>query len=133
MSQENVELVRRAYDAMASADIDATLQYLDPAIELHVSDAYFDAPHTYRGHEGYRELVAAQVEVFDEFRAEPERFLDTGDQVLAIVRAGGRARASGVEVSARFGHLLTIRNRKAVRFQEFKDPEEALRAAGLEG
>jgi ketosteroid isomerase-like protein len=109
------------------------LEYLDPAIELHVSDAYFDAPHTYHGHEGYRNLVAAQVEVFDEFRAEPEHFFDAGEDVLALVRAGGRARASGVEVSGRFGHLLTIRNGKAVRFEEFKDPEEALRAAGLQG
>jgi hypothetical protein len=83
----------------------------------------------HRGDERMRELLAAQPEVFDEFSAVPERLFDAGDQVLAIVRAGGRARGSGVEVSAQFGHLLTIRSGKALRFREFKDPREALKAA----
>jgi uncharacterized protein len=127
----NVKLVRRTYDALARGDLDAFFEGQDPAVEVHVSDAYFDAPHMYRGHEGLRELFRAQAEVFDEFRAVPERFLDAGDQVLAIVRAGGRARESGLDVSSRFGHLLTVRNGRVVRFEEFKDAQEALSAAGL--
>jgi uncharacterized protein len=131
VSRENVELVRGLYEALARGDRDAFLAGHDPAVEVHVSDAYFDAPHTYRGHDGLLGLFAAQAEVFVEFRVVPERFIDTGDHVLAIVRAGGRARESGVDVSGRFGHLVTIRDGKVVRFEEFKDPQEALSAAGL--
>jgi len=132
MSQENVEIVRRGLEAFSRGNLGAIFAACDPGIELEVSDAYFDAPHRYRGHEGMRELFAAQAEVFDPFRLEPEEFLDAGDQVVVMARAGGRARASGVEVMGRFGHLWRVRGEKIVHFKEFKDPNQALEAAGLQ-
>jgi ketosteroid isomerase-like protein len=131
MSEENVEVVRGVLEAFTRGDLGAVFAVADPGIELEVSDAYLDAPRTYQGHEGMRELFAAQAEVFDPFRLEPEEFLDAGDQVVVIARAGGLARASGVEVMDRFGHLWTVRGGKIVHFKEFKDPNHALEAAGL--
>lgn len=131
MSQENVEIVRTYLEDFGEGNLDGVLAASDPGIELEVSDAYFDAPRTYRGHEGMRELFAAQAEVFDPFRLEPEEFLDAGDRVLVIARAGGLARASGVEVLGRFGHLWTVQSGKIVAFKEFKNPDEALDAAEL--
>jgi ketosteroid isomerase-like protein len=131
MSQENVEIMRRCLEAFAEGNLEHVFAASDPGIELEVSDAYFDAPRTYRGHEGMRELFAAQAEVFDPFRLEPEEFLDAGDRVVVIARAGGLARESGVEVVGRFGHLWTVQGGKIVAFKEFKDPDEALEAAGL--
>ena len=132
MSRPNVDVIRASYDAFARGEIDPVLEASDRAIELHISDAYFDAPQTYHGYDGYRQLFAAQAEVFEDFRLEPEEFLESGEQVLAIVRAGGRGRESGVEVMGRFGHLFTLRDGKIMRFQEFKDVREAMRAAGLQ-
>ena len=131
MSEQSVEIVRRVYDAFGSGDRDSLFALADDAVELEVSDAYFDAPRTYRGHEGMRELFAAQAEVFDPFRLEPEEFLDADDQVVVLARAGGVARMSGVEVLGRFGHLWTLRGGKIIHFKEFKDPAEALEVAGL--
>ena len=131
MSQENVEVIQRGLEAFAQGNLDAVFAACDEDIELEVSDAYFDAPRTYHGHEGMRELFAAQAEVFDPFRLEPEEFLDAGDQVVVMARAGGLARASGIEVLDLFGHLWTVRGSKIVHFKEFKDPREALEAAGL--
>jgi ketosteroid isomerase-like protein len=34
MSQENVELVRRGYEALARGDFDALFQVLDPDVEM---------------------------------------------------------------------------------------------------
>ena len=131
MSQENVEIVRSGLEAFTQGNLEAVFAACDPGIELEVSDAYFDAPRTYRGHEGMRELFAAQAGVFNPFRLETEEFLDAGDRVVVMVRAGGLARASGVEVLGRFGHLWTLRGSKIVHFKEFKDQNEALEAAGL--
>ena len=131
MSQENVGIVREAYEAFIKGDLEAVFAACDSDIELQVSDAYFDAPRTYRGHEGMRQLFAAQAEVFDPFRLEPEEFLDAGDRVLVMARAGGLARGSGIDVFGRFGHLWTVRGTKIAAFKEFKDPREALEAAGL--
>lgn len=131
MSAESVEFVRRCLDAFAEGNLDAVFGLTDPAIVLEVSDTYLDAPQTYRGHAGMRELFAAQSRVFDPFRLEPEEILDAGDQVLVMARAGGLARASGAEVFGRFGHLWTVRDGKLAAFKEFKDPGEALKVAGL--
>jgi uncharacterized protein len=131
MSEENVENLRSFLEAFAEGNLEAVFAACDPGIELEVSDAYFDAPRTYHGHAGMQELFVAQAEVFDPFRLEPEEFLDAGDQVVVMARAGGLARASGVEVLDRFGHVWTVRGGKIVHFKEFKDPDEALEAAGL--
>jgi ketosteroid isomerase-like protein len=43
----------------------------------------------------------------------------------------GRGSGSGVEVENRHGSVWTIRDGKAVRFEWFSEPDEALEAAGL--
>jgi ketosteroid isomerase-like protein len=45
----------------------------------------------------------------------------------------GRGSASGVEVENRHRSVWTIRDGKAVRFQWFSEPSQALEAAGLRG
>jgi ketosteroid isomerase-like protein len=132
MSQDNVDVIRRLLEAFAEGDVGAVFAASDPDIELEVSDAYFDAPRTFHGHDGMREIFAAQAEVFSPFRLEPKEFVDAGDRVVVMARAGGLARASGVDVMGSFGHLWTLRDGKVVRFKEFKDPREALEAAGLQ-
>ena len=131
MSQENVEVVRRAYEALARGDIETMFAICDPTIELEVSDAYFDEARKYLGHQGMQELFAAQQEVFDPFRIEVDELIDAGERVVALVRAGGIARASGIEVFGRFGHLWTIGDGQLIHFKEHKDPADALEAAGL--
>jgi ketosteroid isomerase-like protein len=44
MSQENVEIVRRGYEAMSRRDIAAGLELLAPDFELDMSSLYPDAP-----------------------------------------------------------------------------------------
>ena len=131
MSEVNVQIMRNFLKAFADGNLEAVFAACDPGIELEVSDAYFDAPRKYHGYSGMRELFVAQAEVFDPFRLEPEEFLDAGDRVVVMARAGGLARASGVEVLDRFGHVWTVRGGKMVHFKEFKDPDEALEAVGL--
>ena len=70
------------------------------AIELEVTDAYFDAPRTYNGHAGMQELFVAQAEVFDPFRLEPEEFLDAGERVVVIAHAYHAAVLKGAAIHA---------------------------------
>jgi ketosteroid isomerase-like protein len=61
----------------------------------------------------------------------PERSIDCGDQVLVFVRTEARERTAGLEMNEQWVHLLTLRDGKMVRFQQFRDRDEALEAAGL--
>jgi ketosteroid isomerase-like protein len=80
---------------------------------------------------GRRSLLGV-TEVYPDFRVEPERFVDAGDEVVVIGTARGTA-ASGVEAQWRQGYVWTVKDGQAVRFRWFNDPDEALRAAGVEG
>jgi hypothetical protein len=52
VSQENVEIVRRLYEADAQADTAAALALLDPEIEVEYRGQLIDKDLTYHGHAG---------------------------------------------------------------------------------
>jgi uncharacterized protein len=130
IADENVEMMREGYDALAREDMEAILELLDPEIEIHDRPEAPDA-RTYHGHEGALTALGLNLDAFEEFRLEPERFIGGGEQVVVILRLSGRGKTSGIPVEDRIAHHWSIRDGKAVRLQVFSDPSEALRAAGL--
>ena len=127
---ENLELLKRGYDAFNRGDLDAVFELLDPEIEW-VNDERVPFAGTYRGHDELRALLRDQQEVFGQVTMEPYEFFETGDGVVAFVRVRARGEASGAAVEITVGHLWTIRNGRAVRWQGFARRENALEAAGL--
>ena len=129
MSQENVELVRRMYDAFGSGDPDAALAYFDSGVVT-------DARHRIDGRVGHgrEELVAILAEwmgTWDEWREEVEEIRDAGDQVLVISTQRGRGKGSGAEWEGHFGMLYALADGKICRWTIYDDPDTALEAAGL--
>jgi ketosteroid isomerase-like protein len=125
----NAELVRQGYDAFNRGDLDAVLELFDPAIEMGMLE---DSPMTseFRGHKGFRAMIAENAEMFDAYRNEPEEVIEASDEsIVVVVRSAARGRASGAEVEGRLAHLWTIRDGKVVRFEAFRSREDALRAA----
>jgi uncharacterized protein len=127
---ENVEQLKRGYEAFNHGDLEAVFELLDPEIES-VNDERVPFAGTYRGHEELRALLRDQQEVFGQLTMEPYEFFEAGDQVVAFVRVRARGEASGAAVEITIGHLWTIRNGKAIRWQGFPEREKALEAAGL--
>jgi ketosteroid isomerase-like protein len=71
------------------------------------------------------------AEIWDDWRIEPETFIDAGgDQVILIFREIGRSE-SGLRMDERHAELYTVRDSKVVYRKGFSDPDEALAAAGL--
>jgi ketosteroid isomerase-like protein len=123
MSQENVELVRRIYELWNSSESAADL--IDPELE-YVNPSYAVESGTRHS----RDTLQKIREVYPDFRVEPERFIDAGEDVVVIGRATGTS-DSGVEARWRQGYVWTIRDGRAVRFRWFNQPAEALEAVGL--
>src|SRR5215210_1201004 len=124
--------MRRAYAAFNDGDIATVLAIFDPDIEWNASDVFFDQPRTYRGRRSWQEeFLRDLMQIFEEYRAEPEELKEAGEQVLAVVQVGGSGRRSGAKAMARVAHALTFRDGRVVRFSEFKDVGEALEAVGL--
>src|SRR6266566_7674162 len=95
MSQENVELVRRAWEAWEREDIEGLFALYDPAIvwdQTHYSEGIAGV---YHGHEGVRHFCRQWLDPFETYWAHAEAFIDAGDNVIVEVRQGGRGKASG--------------------------------------
>jgi ketosteroid isomerase-like protein len=137
MSQENVEVVRRVYEAVARRDAAAVLS-------LYGSDVDWDGsrvrwaeviPGTarFRGHEELRKFFRLYYETWESLEDDVQELIDTGDRVISVVRSRGRGRASGVDVEwVGNSGVWTIRDGKIVRVVWFPTREEALEAVGLE-
>jgi ketosteroid isomerase-like protein len=133
MSQENVEIVRRGYEAWNRDDTESGLRDLDPEIEWlpRLGSAGVRAT-LYRGHDGFLAYKREVEEALGAIRVDVLSIEDLGDRVLAHVRASGEGSTSGAPVAAEAFHLWTMRAEKAVRFATYERRDEALEAAGLE-
>jgi uncharacterized protein len=125
MSQANVELVQEIIARWAKraspADLIAEdLEYVNPPYAVE------------SGTRRDRGALGGVLDVYPDFRFEPDRYIDAGEDIVVIGMAHGTS-ASGLEQSWRQAHVWTIRDGKAVRFQWFNDPAEALEAVGLSG
>jgi ketosteroid isomerase-like protein len=130
MSQENVERLRRSYEAFNETQV--------PDLDLWATDVEYvqtadvGAGETiYRGRDGVAQAIEELTAAFESLRLEPEEVFDLGDRVLAFVRLRGRARRSGVPIDQCFAHVATFRGSEIIHWQAYARREEALEAVGL--
>jgi ketosteroid isomerase-like protein len=126
MSQENVEVVRKLYEACVRDDFDQALTHCDP--DLVYKPAQEAAAHGADAVRAAWERWASDVERLE---ARAEEFLDTGNCVLLTILFRGRGRGSGIESDARFYEVFILRDNKVLHWEEFTDRSQALEAAGL--
>jgi ketosteroid isomerase-like protein len=131
MPQENVELVRSIYGLGGGRDaLEDAIRHFSPDIEWDFSERVFN-PKVYKGHDGVRAWQRELEDVWGGWENHVERIVGAGDTVVAIVRSQGRGRGSGVELSERWAQLWTIKDGVATRVRHYRNPAEALAAAGL--
>jgi ketosteroid isomerase-like protein len=129
VSEENVDLVRRAYEHFARTGEPDVSAYA-PEIEWH-SAAEDPGLEVFHGVEGVKKLIAEVQEQLEDFRTEPFEFLDAGDRVVAGLVHRGRGRGSSAEVEMREWNVFLIQEGRIVSACEYPHREEALEAAGL--
>jgi ketosteroid isomerase-like protein len=85
----------------------------------------------YHGHEGVKEYLVDTAENFDLYQVDNEEIRDLGDRVLVCDTLRIRGKESGVEVATSTAIVLTFRNGKIARFEDFGERSKALEAVGL--
>ena len=137
MSAENVEVVRRLFEASARGDAEAVLA-------LYHEDVTWDASRTqpglgefagvYRGHEGLRRFFREWRGSFadDEYRY--EELIDAGGEtVVGHVTQQALGRSSGAPVTRPLAGVFTVRDGKIAAADWFLTLEEALDAVSPSG
>jgi ketosteroid isomerase-like protein len=125
---QNVDAIRRAYEAVGSGDFDIVLDIVDPDIVLRDRPESPD-PRTYHGYDGVRQALESSDESFDGFELHPEEFIAAGDYVIVVLTMRGTGRGSGVTVEDRIAHQWQVKEGRVVALQVYSDPDEAVRDA----
>src|SRR5271165_6868534 len=125
MSQENVAIIGRAYEAWDRRDIAAVLAACDPDIEWWEREDVPD-PAVHRGLDAVGARFAELDGVWTGLSLEPQEFTDAGDFVVVIFCLRGRGRASGVPIEETEVQAFRLRTGRIVELREYRDKDEAL-------
>ena len=126
MSQATVEIVRRAYDALAARDWDALFRDASPELRLETQNQ-----GSHRGREAVQAFLEDQDDTLGTWTTEPQEFFESKDQVAVIVKVTAKPRGSNAAIEIRNGHLWTLRGGAILSLVTFPKPSQALEAAGL--
>ena len=126
MSLENVELVRRIYDAWDREE--SARDFIAEDVE-YVNPPYAVEPGTRRGRASFR-IVR---ETYEDFMVHIEDIIDAGgDDVLVLAHYTASGRGSGIPLQGEHAYVWTVRDGKAVCFRWFQSHGEAYDAAGMQ-
>jgi ketosteroid isomerase-like protein len=122
MTETNVELARRGYEAALRGDLDVIRGFLDPSVKWHGGDPCApgachnrDQAIEFMRQARSRRQVGELVDV-----------IDAGEKVVVIMPP-----SSDGEPAALSASLTTFRNGKAIEMVHYPDPADALAAAGV--
>ena len=131
VSRENVEIVRRGYDAYENSDFETMLgEVLSETIEVHPVPELPDWK-AYRGHEGFLEWLQIWFEPWEDYTWEVRDLVDGGGNVVLARHLDRAVRAGGTEVENDLWVVWRVRNGKVCQVSFFYREREALDAAGL--
>ena len=120
--QQNIELVKRGYEAFGRGDIPALLDLFADDIEWN-SPGPPDLPTAgrRRGRQQVSEFFLAVDQVFEIQQFEPTTFVAQGDVVVVLGTDTARIKATGKVITDDWAHVFTVRNGKVARMQEYID------------
>jgi ketosteroid isomerase-like protein len=130
MSQQNVEILRRATEAFNRGDLEAWFAEFDPDVVWY---AFPDEPEPgpFRGRRGVQKMVDRWTELFSGLRSDVEEYIDAGEYVLVPTRISGRVAGSDADVVVDEVYVNKCRNGKIIEVRECRTRDEALEAVGL--
>ena len=120
--QDNVDVVRKGYEAFGRGDIDGLLAAARSGCRVADAGAggSADGGRAARPRRGSG-ILPDPFAILDIQRFEPKQFIAQGDMVMVIGDDTSRVKATGTTMEFRFVHAFTVRNGKVVAFEEYLD------------
>lgn len=132
MSQDNVEVVRRLYEAFNRRDVEA-------ASQLWAADGEWRPAFTggglvegaiFRGHEGLIEFLEQQADSWESMVAEPVALREVGRDVLVHVQLRAVGRASGIAFEQTGWTVFRVLDGRVTGGRAYTSEADALEAVG---
>jgi len=122
MTETNVELARRGYEAIMSGDLDTIRDLLDPDVKWHGGDPSDGCQNRKQALEWMHNARTRRGSP----PAELIEMVDAGDKIVVIMRRMGEDGET-----ERVANLTTFRDGKVVEMVHYRNPDDALAAAGV--
>lgn len=129
MSEQNKAIVEQAYNHFKTGNIESLLDLMSDDITWALPEMEgvpFAGKRTGRAAVG--EFFGAVNAAQEVMSFEPRELIADGDKVVALGSYSWRVRANGQEFGSNFAHAWTIRDGKAVEFQEYMDTAAGVNA-----
>jgi ketosteroid isomerase-like protein len=125
--QDNIRVVREAYENYAAGNIDGVLSLFAESVEWiqpQVEGISFSGKRSGRG--SVADFFARMADAQEPLVFEPREYIAQGDRVVALGHYRWRAKATGREWASDWAHVYTIRDGQVIRFQEYTDTAMAI-------
>jgi ketosteroid isomerase-like protein len=131
VSDQNVQIARRTFEAIRVRDIDGLVELYDPDIEFEPLTGMQVEIGGYRGHAGVRRYFEEITHVWEVMLPYADDVRGVDDQVVILGGCAVRGRGSGAISDNPMAWVLTLRDGKVLRHRAYRSREEALDAVGL--
>ena len=127
---ENVETLKRGYEAYGRGDIEAVLETWTDDVKWEGGNPDVPAGKEYEGKDQVVQAFQEIGEAWDDFSVTPDEFVGEGDTVCVLGHVEGTAKASGERIKSPFVHIYRFADGKVKRIQILGDTLTAARATG---
>jgi ketosteroid isomerase-like protein len=132
VSEEDVEIVRREFQAFNDRDFATLESTLCEDVVMRLIGGFADLQGAeFRGRDAYLSWCREMISTLDG-TAEIETIREVGDHVVTVSAGMGSGATSGIPVTLRFGTVYSFRDGRISAIDNYYDPDEALKAVGLE-
>ena len=120
--QQNVDVVKKGYEAFGRGDIPGLLTQLDANVSwVAFGPAELPTAGARRGHERVSEFFQQLAAIVDIARFETKEFIAQGDRVVVIGEGTQTVKATGRALEFHFAHVFSVRDGKVVSFVDYSD------------
>jgi uncharacterized protein len=124
-TEKRIAILRAAYAAFNSGDIDAAVQSLDPNIDWS-EPTEFPGGGSYHGRDGAKKYLTNSRASVAEVISDPEQFIPAGDRIVVFVYARVRPKDSATWQEVRLADVYLFRDLTPIQMHAFSDRQQAL-------
>ncbi len=133
MASSPVEITQQLFERFGAKDVDGIVALLHDDVRIQFyGPAVIPYAGDYRGVTDARRFFETVLSSVDIHQFEPEQFLADGPMVTVTGQLHLTALSTGVDFRSDFAHVITVQGERWIRFRDFMDTAEAVRAFSAE-
>ena len=129
MASQNVEIVRRGFEAFNERGVEGILPLIDYFV-VTTPPNLASEPDTYHGHEGVRRYFDSFYEVMEGIRWEAHAYHELGERIAVEFTLHARGKSTGLDFGQPAVQVWELRDGRALGMELFATIEDAREALG---